>query len=55
MADFNFYLNRQGVKGNKGEKGETGFAPIVEGQSYSGLEVPNAAIATVSFKDVLCE
>lgn len=28
------------------------FAPIVEGQSYSGLEVPNAAIATVSFKDV---
>lgn len=30
MADFNFYLNRQGVKGNKGEKGETGFAPIVE-------------------------
>lgn len=30
MADFNFYLNRQGVKGNKGEKGDTGFAPIVE-------------------------
>lgn len=30
MADFNFYLNRQGVKGNKGEKGETGFSPIVE-------------------------
>ena len=28
------------------------FVPIVEGQSYSGLEVPNAAIATVRFIDV---
>ena len=28
------------------------FEPVVEGQRYSGLEVPNARITTVSFKDV---
>ena len=28
------------------------FAPVVQGESYSGLEVPNATITTVSFKDV---
>ncbi len=28
------------------------FVPVVEGQSCSGLEIPNAAIATVSFKEV---
>lgn len=29
MADFNFYLNRQGVPGKQGEKGEQGFSPII--------------------------
>lgn len=29
MADFNFYLNRQGVRGNKGEQGEQGFSPYI--------------------------
>lgn len=28
------------------------FTPIVAGESYSGLEVPNAKITTVSFKEV---
>lgn len=28
-ADFNYYLNTQGVRGRKGEKGDTGFAPII--------------------------
>ena len=29
------------------------FAAIIPGESYSGLEVPNATITTVSFKDVV--
>lgn len=29
MADFNWYLNRQGVRGRKGEKGEKGFSPSI--------------------------
>lgn len=29
MADFNFYLNRQGVQGRKGDKGDTGFSPFI--------------------------
>lgn len=29
MADFNFYLNRQGSRGRQGEKGEQGFSPII--------------------------
>ena len=29
------------------------FTPIVSGESYSGLEIPNATITTVSFKEVL--
>lgn len=29
MADFNFYLNRQGIQGRKGDKGETGFSPTI--------------------------
>ena len=29
----------------------TRFAPIVQGESYSGLEVPNATITTVGFKE----
>jgi len=27
MADFNWYLNRQGLTGHKGDKGDQGFAP----------------------------
>lgn len=29
MADFKFYLNRQGVRGRQGEKGDAGFSPTV--------------------------
>lgn len=29
------------------------FQPIVEGEPYSGLELPNAVITTVGFKDIL--
>lgn len=29
MANFEFYLNRQGVRGRKGDKGEQGFSPVI--------------------------
>ena len=29
MAEFNFFLNRQGILGRKGEKGDTGFSPTI--------------------------
>lgn len=29
MADFNFYLNKQGIQGRKGDKGEDGFSPTI--------------------------
>lgn len=29
MADFNFFLSRQGIQGRKGEKGDTGFSPTI--------------------------
>lgn len=29
MADFKWYLNRQGVRGAKGDKGEKGFTPVI--------------------------
>lgn len=29
MADFNFYLNRQGAQGRKGDKGDAGFSPNI--------------------------
>lgn len=29
MADFLFYLNKQGARGQKGEQGEQGFSPII--------------------------
>lgn len=28
-ADFNFYINRQGIRGKKGEKGDKGFSPNI--------------------------
>ena len=29
MADFHYYLNRQGTRGQRGEKGGTGFSPLI--------------------------
>lgn len=29
MADFSYYLNRQGIRGIRGEKGDQGFSPII--------------------------
>ena len=29
MAEFRYYLNRQGVRGAKGDKGEKGFSPVI--------------------------
>lgn len=29
MAEFNFFLNRQGIQGRKGEKGDAGFSPTI--------------------------
>ena len=37
MADFNFYINRQGIQGRKGDKGETGFSPAIS----VGTDTPN--------------
>lgn len=28
-ADFNYYINRQGIQGRKGEKGDKGFSPTI--------------------------
>lgn len=30
MADFNFFLNRQGIQGPQGPKGDQGFSPVIE-------------------------
>lgn len=30
MADFNWYLNRQGIQGVQGPKGDQGFSPVIE-------------------------
>ena len=38
MADFNFYLNRQGVKGRKGDQGEQGFSPIITVKTQTASE-----------------
>ncbi len=37
MADFNFYINRQGIQGRKGDKGDTGFSPAIS----VGTDTPN--------------
>jgi len=37
-AKFNFYINRQGIRGRKGEKGDTGFSPTVEVNTNTAAE-----------------
>ena len=38
MADFQFYLNRQGVRGAKGVKGDKGDSPIVSVNKHTTNE-----------------
>lgn len=38
MADFNFYINRQGIRGIRGEKGEQGFSPIISVKTETASE-----------------
>ena len=38
MADFNFYLNRQGIQGVQGEKGDQGYSPTVEVDTNTAAE-----------------
>lgn len=38
MSDFNFYLNRQGVRGAKGVKGDKGDSPIVSVNKHTANE-----------------
>lgn len=38
MADFNFYVNRQGIRGRKGEQGEQGFSPIISVKTQTANE-----------------
>lgn len=38
MSDFNFYLNRQGVRGAKGSKGDKGDSPIISVAKQSANE-----------------
>lgn len=38
MADFRYYLNRQGVRGPKGEKGDKGFSPTIEVNTNTASE-----------------
>lgn len=37
-TDFNFYLNRQGVRGRKGEQGEQGYSPTITVKSQTANE-----------------
>lgn len=51
MADFNFYLNRQGSRGLTGEKGDTGFSPIISVLSDTATEyILNIQNETTSFQ-----
>lgn len=47
MADFQFYLNRQGIRGLQGIKGDQGDSPIVTVQS----ETPNEYILKITNPD----
>lgn len=38
MAQFNYFLNRQGARGRKGDKGEQGFSPIITEETDTALE-----------------
>lgn len=38
MANFNFYVNRQGIRGRKGEQGEQGFSPIISVKTQTANE-----------------
>lgn len=37
-AKFQFYINRQGPKGNQGQKGDTGFSPSIEVDTNTAAE-----------------
>lgn len=37
-ANFNFYLNRQGIKGRKGDKGDDGFSPLISVNTETASE-----------------
>lgn len=54
MADFNYFLNRQGIQGRKGDKGDAGFTPTISvseqtlnsyklkiANEYNEFETPN--------------
>lgn len=47
MADFNYYLNRQGIRGLQGVKGDQGDSPIITVQS----ETPNEYILKITNPD----
>lgn len=47
MADFQFYLNRQGIRGLQGIKGDQGDSPIITVQS----ETPNEYILRITNPD----
>lgn len=47
MADFQFYLNRQGIRGLQGVKGDQGDSPIITVQS----ETPNEYILKITNPD----
>lgn len=47
MADFNFYINRQGIRGLQGIKGDQGDSPIIVVQS----ETPNEYILKITNPD----
>lgn len=38
MAEFKWYLNRQGVRGPRGEKGDQGFSPIITEKTNTSTE-----------------
>lgn len=38
MAEFKWYLNRQGVRGPRGDKGEKGFSPIITEKTNTSTE-----------------
>jgi hypothetical protein len=47
MADFNYYLNRQGIRGLQGIKGDQGDSPIITVQS----ETPNEYVLKITNPD----